>query len=55
MRRVWGEVRQWKTTFEEHGASGVLIDQLQSAFRTLEDICSPTLAKEIRQGTSQHF
>lgn len=50
MRRVWGEVRQWKTCFEEHGATGQLIDQLTGAFRDLGDIASPGLAAEIRKG-----
>jgi serine/threonine-protein kinase HipA len=48
VRRVWGEVRQWKTTFEAHGAEGKLIGQLQGAFRELEDIASPGLVAEIR-------
>lgn len=51
MRRVWGEVRQWKTCFEEHGANGQLIDQLTRAFRDLSDIASPELEAEIRKGT----
>lgn len=50
MRRVWGEVRQWKTCFEEHGASGQLVDQLTRAFRDLSDIASPALEAEIRKG-----
>lgn len=50
IRRVWGEVRQWKTEFESHGADGHLIDQLDSAFRKLEDIASPELVKQIRYG-----
>ena len=50
VRRVWGEVRQWKTTFEAHGASDMLLDQLAGAFRTLEDIASPKLVGEIRTG-----
>lgn len=48
MRRVWGEVRQWKTVFESFGAPGLLIDQLVSAFRPLEEIASPDLIKELR-------
>jgi serine/threonine-protein kinase HipA len=52
MRRVWGEVRQWKTCFEEHGADGKLIGQLTRAFRDLDEIASPELAAEIRKGTS---
>jgi serine/threonine-protein kinase HipA len=50
MRRVWGEVRQWKTCFEEHGAEGKLIDQLGRAFRDISDIASPELEAEIRKG-----
>lgn len=49
MRRVWGEVRQWKTCFEEQGAEGKLIDQLARAFRNLEDIASPQLQAQIRK------
>lgn len=48
IRRMWGEVREWKTTFEAYGASGLLLDQLAGAFRTLEDIASPELVGEIR-------
>ena len=48
IRRVWGEVRQWKTTFEAFGADAMLLAQLASAFRELEDIASPELAAEIR-------
>jgi serine/threonine-protein kinase HipA len=50
MRRVWAEVRQWKTCFEEHGAGGKLIDQLGRAFRDISDIASPELEAEIRKG-----
>lgn len=50
MRRVWGEVRQWKTCFEEHGANGQLIDQLTCAFRDISAIASPALEAEIRGG-----
>ncbi|MBL8314243.1 MAG: HipA domain-containing protein [Rubrivivax sp.] len=49
MRRVWGEVRQWKTCFEVHGADGQLIDQLRRAFRDLSEIASPALEAEIRR------
>ena len=49
MHRVWAEVRQWKTVFESRGADGRLIDQLSSAFRTLEDIASAGLARELRR------
>ena len=50
MRRVWGEVRQWKTTFEEHGADGRLLEQLAGAFRSLEHIASAELVREVRGG-----
>jgi serine/threonine-protein kinase HipA len=49
IRRVWGEVRQWKTVFESFGAPGQLIDQMTSAIRPLEDIASPALIKELRR------
>lgn len=48
MRRIWSEVRQWKTVFESFGAPGLLIDQVVSAFRPLEEIASPGLIKELR-------
>jgi serine/threonine-protein kinase HipA len=51
LRRVWGEVRQWKTTFEACGADAKLIDQVASAFRELKHIASPELVAEIRKGT----
>ncbi|MEX3629636.1 MAG: type II toxin-antitoxin system HipA family toxin [Burkholderia sp.] len=51
MRRVWGEVRQWMTCFEEHGADEKLLDQLSRAFRNISDIASPELEAEIRRGT----
>jgi serine/threonine-protein kinase HipA len=50
VRRVWDEVRQWKTTFEEHGADARLLGQVASAFRNLEEIASPALVSEIRKG-----
>jgi serine/threonine-protein kinase HipA len=50
IRRVWSEVRQWKTVFESFGSPGLLIDQLLSAFRPLEEIASPGLAKELGLG-----
>jgi serine/threonine-protein kinase HipA len=48
VRRVWSEVRQWKTTFEAFGADAKLLAQMASAFRELEDIASPELVAEIR-------
>jgi serine/threonine-protein kinase HipA len=49
MRRVWSEVRQWKTCFGEHGAEGKLVDQLSRAFRDISEIASPELEAEIRK------
>ncbi|WP_374327958.1 type II toxin-antitoxin system HipA family toxin [Azonexus sp.] len=50
IRRVWGEVRQWKTVFETFGAPGLLINQLASAFRPLDEIASSELVREVRRG-----
>ncbi len=50
IRRIWGELRQWKATFENWGATGQLVDQLSPAFRDLGDICSAALEAEIRMG-----
>lgn len=50
IRRVWGEVRQWKTVFESFGAPGLLIDQLASAFRPLDEVASSGLVRELRLG-----
>lgn len=49
IRRIWGELRQWKATFESLGASERLIDQMVPACRDLADICSPVLQAEIRR------
>ena len=49
IRRIWGELRQWRTTFEDTGANGRLIDQLAPALRDLDDICSPALQAELRK------
>ena len=53
IRRIWGELRQWRTAFEEVGAGnprmGRLIDQLAPALRDLDDICSPALQAELRK------
>jgi serine/threonine-protein kinase HipA len=51
VRRVWGELRQWRTTFEDVGASGRLIDQLAPAMRDLDELASPTLQADIRKTT----
>ena len=53
IRRIWGELRQWRTTFEELGATypgmGRLLDQLAPAMRDLDDVASPALQAEIRK------
>jgi len=49
IRRIWGELRQWRTTFEELGATGRLLDQLAPAMRNLDDIATPALRAEIRK------
>ncbi|MBK9575370.1 MAG: type II toxin-antitoxin system HipA family toxin [Rhodoferax sp.] len=49
IRRIWGELRQWRTAFENTGASPRLIDQLAPAMRDLADICSPALQAEVRK------
>ncbi len=46
---VWGGARQWITVFESTGATGDLINKVQTAFRKLDDIASPDLVKEIRR------
>lgn len=51
IRHVWYELREWKTTFETHGADGQLLGQLEGAFRKLTDIAQPDLVKEIRNGS----
>lgn len=50
IRRVWGEVREWKTTFANHGADDKLLAQVEGAFRELEHIASPVLVNEVRHG-----
>ena len=49
IRRIWAELRQWRSAFEDLGASGRLIGQLAPALRDLDDICSPALQTEIRK------
>lgn len=49
IHRFWGVLRQWRTAFEDMGASGRLIDQLAPAVRDLDDICSPALQAELRK------
>ena len=43
IRRVWGEMRQWRAHFESFGVSGRLIDTLTSGIRDLDDIAGPAL------------
>ena len=52
IRQVWGEVREWKTTFEAHGADGLLIEQIAGALRELEHIANSGLVNEIRNRNS---
>jgi serine/threonine-protein kinase HipA len=53
IRRIWGELRQWRSTFETLGAThpgmGRLLDQLAPAMRSLDEIASPALQVEIRK------
>ena len=59
IRRIWGELRQWRTTFEALGASnpglGRLLDQLAPAMRSLDDIASPALQAEIRKNRTPEY
>jgi serine/threonine-protein kinase HipA len=48
VRRVWGELRQWRTHFEGFGVPGRLIDTLAAGLRDLDDICSAGLRAEVR-------
>jgi serine/threonine-protein kinase HipA len=50
LRRVWGAVREWKTCFEDMGATPALIQTMGAAIRRLEDVASAELAKGIRRG-----
>jgi serine/threonine-protein kinase HipA len=50
IQRVWGEVRQWKTTFEAHGANSKLIEQIAGALQELEHIAGAGLVNEVRSG-----
>ena len=52
IRRVWGELRQWRTAFEDSGATGRLIDQIAPAMRDLNDIATPALQAEIRKSST---
>ncbi|MBL8472839.1 MAG: HipA domain-containing protein [Rhodocyclaceae bacterium] len=48
IRRIWGEVRQWRTVFEEEGADGRLVEEMGTAFRRLEEIASSELVRQVR-------
>lgn len=48
-RRVWGELRQWRTHFESFGVPGPLADVLAAGIRDLDDIASPALQAEVRR------
>ncbi len=52
IHRIWAELRQWRTAFEDMGVPLRLIDQLASAMRDLGDIASPALQAEIRRSGS---
>jgi len=49
VRRVWGQLRQWRAHFESFGVPGRLIDTLSAGIRDLDDICSAELRTEIRR------
>lgn len=49
VRRVWGELRHWRTHFESFGVPGSLIDALSTAIRDLNDVASPALQAELRR------
>jgi serine/threonine-protein kinase HipA len=59
IRRVWGELRQWHTTYEALGAAhlgmGRLLDQLAPAMRSLDDIASPALQAEVRKHRTPEY
>lgn len=47
MARIVAQVEQWRGSFEDHGASGALIDKLAPAFRVREEVASPELREEL--------
>ena len=49
MANIVVRVQQWKAFFEDHGASGALIDKLQPAFRVLDEVASPELRGELQR------
>jgi len=48
MARIVDKVHQWRGFFEEHGAPGMLIDRLTPAFRSLDEVCSEELVRQLR-------
>jgi serine/threonine-protein kinase HipA len=48
--RVWRVTRQWKTHFENFGIAADQIKGISSAFRHIDDICSPELIKTLAKG-----
>jgi serine/threonine-protein kinase HipA len=48
--RVWRATRQWKTHFEDMGIPADQIEGISSAFRHIDDICSPALIKALAKG-----
>jgi serine/threonine-protein kinase HipA len=48
--RVWRVTRQWKTHFENFGIAADQIKGISSAFRHIDDICSPELIKTLSKG-----
>ena len=49
MARVAHRVQRWRECFEEHGATGTLIDQLAPAFRQLDEVASAALRQALLQ------
>jgi serine/threonine-protein kinase HipA len=49
IRRVWGAVRGWKNIYEALGATPALIRILEQAIRSVSDIASATLERELRR------
>jgi serine/threonine-protein kinase HipA len=45
--RIWRVVRQWQLHFENLGVDPNQIEKISKAFRHIDDICSPELAKQL--------
>jgi serine/threonine-protein kinase HipA len=45
--RIWRVVRQWQLHFENLGIDSNQIEKISKAFRHIDDICSPELAKQL--------